>query len=251
MFGHEPAVTAVAQTVAPRVAEWPERELLDNEREALGLYLTGHPFAAVRADARFFVDGQLGELLAEPAPQSSRGERDYGAGRREVTVAGLVVDMRKRGNRVSVTLDDDTGRMEIGLFREAFEEFRNLLGKDEIVVISGQLRHDDFLGSWTVNAKTVMPIDKVIESRAQGILLSLEPNGQGRQLLVRLHDALLPHREGRCDVSVQYVGDTAAARFSLGPEWSVRPCRELRDKLGELLGPRNVRMLYAPGREIR
>jgi len=61
---------------------------------------------------------------------------------------------------------------------------------------------------------------------------------------------LLPYREGNCDVSVQYIGDTASARLSLGPEWAVRPSRELRDKLTELLGRKNVRMLYAPTQEI-
>ena len=97
----------------------------------------------------------------------------------------------------------------------------------------------------------VVPIDHVIESRAQGMVLSLAPNGQGEQLLVKLHDALLPHRQGSCDVSVQYIGDTASARLTLGPEWSVRPSRELRDKLTQLLGSKNVRMLYLPRGEIR
>ena len=198
----------------------------------------------------YFVDGKLADLVAEPAPQNTRGERDYGQSRREVTVAGLISDIRKRGNRVSVVLDDDSARMEVSLFREAFQEFRDLLIKDEIVVISGPLRYDDFMSSWTVNVKNVLNIDGVIESRAKGIVLSLAPNGQGEQLFVKLHDLLLPYREGNCDVTVQYTGDTAAARLNLGPEWAVRPSRELRDKLTELLGSNNVRLLYAPGREI-
>ena len=193
---------------------------------------------------------KLGDLAAEPAPQNSKGARDYAQPRREVTVAGLVVDIRKRGNRVSVVLDDDTARMEVSFFSEAFQEFRSLLVKDEIVVIGGPLRYDDFLGSWTVNAKSVTSIDSVIENRAKGLVLCLAPNGQGKHLLVKLHDLLLPHREGHCDVAVQYIGDTAAARLNLGPEWTVRPSRELRDKLNELLGSSNVRLLYAPGREM-
>ena len=107
-----------------------------------------------------------------------------------------------------------------------------------------------FLGAWTVNVKNVVHIDRVIESRAKSMVLSLGSNGQGEALLVKLHDLLLPYREGNCDVSVQYVGDTASARLSLGPGWAVRPSRELRDKLTELLGSQNVRMLYAPNREI-
>ena len=230
--------------------EWQERLLLSNEKEALGLYLTGHPFDAVRSDAGFFVDGRLADITAEPPPQNSKGERNYAQARREATVAGLIVDVKKRGNRVSVVLDDDTGRIEIGFFGEAFQDFRHLLVKDEIVVISGGLRYDDFVGSWTINAKNVLHIDRVIESRAKSMILSLAPNGQGDALLVKLHDLLLPFREGNCDVSVRYVGDNASARLSLGPEWAVRPSRELRDKLTELLGNNNVRLLYAPGREI-
>ena len=122
--------------------------------------------------------------------------------------------------------------------------------KDEIVVVSRGVRYDDFIGSWTIIAKNVLPIDRVIESRAKRMVLCLAANGNGEQLLARLHDVLLPFREGSCDVSVRYIGDSASARLSLGPEWAVRPSRELRDKLGELLGQQNVRLLYAPGREI-
>ena len=250
MFGlAEPAVE-VNENKPPQLAEWPERLLLNNEKEALGLYLTGHPFDAVRFDARHLSDGKLSEIISEPAPQTAKGERKYGQPKREATVAGLIVDVRKRGNRVSVVLDDDTARMEVSLFSEAFQEFRHLLVKDEIVVVTGGLRYDDFIGSWTVNVKNVLHIDRVIESRAKSMVLSLAPNGQGEKLLVKLHDLLLPFREGSCDVSVRYIGDNAAARLSLGPEWAVRPSRELRDKLTELLGNNNVRLLYAPGREI-
>ncbi|MBT8103074.1 MAG: DNA polymerase III subunit alpha, partial [Gammaproteobacteria bacterium] len=251
MFGLEsPAAEVETERPHAQLAEWQERLLLSNEKEALGLYLTGHPFDAVRRDAGFFADGRLADITAEPPPQTSKGERNYAQARREATVAGLIVDVKKRGNRVSVVLDDDTGRMEISLFSEAFQEFRHLLVKDEIVVISGGLRYDDFIGSWTINAKTVLHIDRVIESRAKSMILSLAPNGKGEQLLVKLHDLLLPFREGSCDVSVRYIGDSATARLTLGPEWAVRPSRELRDKLIELLGNNNVRILYAPGREI-
>ena len=251
MFGVEvEAVVADAPAQAADREEWPEHIFLSKEKEALGLYLSGHPFDAVRADARSFVDGNLRDLAAEPAPQKLKGERNYGHSRREITVAGLVAELKKRGNRVSVILDDDSARMEVSFFSEAFQNFRHLLEKDEIVVISGTLRYDDFSASWTVNAKNVVQIDRVIESRAKSMVLSLVPNGQGDQLLVKLHDVLLPYREGSCVVSVHYIGDSASARLNLGPEWSVRPSRELRDKLSALLGGKNVRMLYAANREI-
>jgi len=251
MFGLARADADSAAPAQDVLAEWTERELLVNEKEALGLYLTGHPFDAVRQDARFLVDGSLADIASEPPPQSSSGERNYAQARREVTVAGLIMDVRKRGNRVTVVLDDDSGRLEVALFNESFQEFRHLLAKDEIVVVTGALRYDDFIGAWQVNARNVLHIDRVIESRASSMILNVEPNGQGQSLLHRLHDVLLPYREGSCDVAVQYTGSDAAARLNLGPEWTVRPSRELRDKLAELLGRDSVRLLYAPGREMR
>jgi len=250
MFGIVETSIVDDAPAAPELAEWSDRELLANEKEALGLYLTGHPFDAVRSDASFFSDGRLADINSEPAPQSSGGERNYAQPRRQVSVAGLIMDVRKRGNRVTVVLDDDTGRLEVSLFSEAFQEFRHLLNKDEIVVVSGALRYDDFVGGWQVNATNIVQIDRVIESRAKGMILKLAPNGHGQRLLTSLQDVLLPYRQGHCDVAVQYTGNDAAARLNLGPEWSVRPSRELRDKLTELLGQNSVRLLYTPSREI-
>jgi len=251
MFGIAEVQEKTEPTRPVHLKEWTEHEFLMNEKEALGLYLTGHPFDAVRNDARFFVAGKLGDINSEPAPQNNSGERNYAQSRREVTVAGLIMDVRKRGNRVTVILDDNTGRLEVSLFSEAFQDFKHLLLKDEIVVISGTLRYDDFTGGWQVNAKDVLEIDRVIENRARSMIIQVAPNGQGPALMTQLHDLLLPYRQGRCDVSVQYTGVDAAARFELGPEWSVRPSRELRDKLNDLLGQNSVRMVYAMDREMR
>ncbi len=248
LFGlGEPAPAApLPESPVLQLQEWSERERLAHEKDALGLYLTGHPFDAVRNDARYFVDAKLADLASEPPPA---GDRPFAQPRREVTVAGLVMDIRKRGNRVTVTLDDDSGRLEVSLFNEAFQEHRHLLVKDEIIVVSGTLRFDEFIGGWQVNAKQVHPIDKVIEARAQSMVLSLLPNGQGQRVLTLLHDLLLPYREGSCDVAVQYTGQSATGRLELGKEWSVRPSRELRDKLTELLGRNSVRLVYAPPRD--
>ena len=64
-------------------------------------------------------------------------------------------------------------------------------------------------------------------------------------------DGLPARDDGPLTVRVLMSHDPdAAARLSLGPEWTVRPSRELRDKLTELLGQNSVRLLYAPGREM-
>ncbi len=244
MFGldaPEPVV-AVSQ---PTIGCWTDFERLQAEKESLGLYLSGHPFDMVRDDAAYFTTGTLGHLASTPEPSSPGGEKNYARRGIPATVAGLVMDIRKRGNRVTFLLDDDTAQMEVSLFSEAWLNFKHLLVKDTIVVTTGTLRYDDFIGGWRLAAKQVEAIDRVIEDRAQRLVLSIKPNGQGEQLLYQLHDLLMPHRAGQCGVLVNYTGDCARARLRLGDDWRVRPSRELRDQLETLLGSASVRLFYA------
>ena len=73
MFGIAQEVLPADPVEQVQLVEWTSREFLANEKEALGLYLTGHPFDTVRQDARFLVDAKLAEISAEPAPQTNGG----------------------------------------------------------------------------------------------------------------------------------------------------------------------------------
>ena len=109
MFGLAGDIVRQGPTVSSQpMDEWMELQRLANEKDALGLYLTGHPFDSVRRDAKYLVDGTLAAIGSEPPPQTSAGERNYAYSSREVTIAGLIMDIRKRGNRITVVLDDDT-----------------------------------------------------------------------------------------------------------------------------------------------
>ena len=65
--------------------------------------------------------------------------------------AGLVIAARvmvtKRGNRIGIcTLDDRSGRLEVMLFTDALDKYQQLLEKDRILIVSGQVSFDDFSG---------------------------------------------------------------------------------------------------------
>ncbi len=246
MFGLDEAVAATDPLPLPEIEPWSALERLQAEKESLGLYLSGHPFETVRPETQYFTTSTLGQLAQTPVPaQNSDGERSFSRKGVPVTVAGLIMDVRKRGNRVSFVLDDDSAQMEASLFSEAFMNFKHLLVKDSIVVVTGTLRYDEFIGGWRIAAKRLEPVDRVIEERAQSMVLRIAPNGRGEQLLYQLHDALAPHRNGQCSVALHYLGDAARARVDLGNEWQVHPTRELREKLEALLGEASVRLVFA------
>ncbi len=220
--------------------EWSSAERLAGERDTLGLFLTGHPVDEVANDLKALTTGRIAELAADRPPE---GERSFMPGRRDAVVGGLIVDMRRRGNRITLVLDDRSGRLEVTLFEETYQQCRHVVAKDAIVVAEGSLRFDDFIDDWRLTAKRVVHLDSAMEERARRVVLRCDSRGMAT-FVAQLQHALEPFRGGRCPVLVVYSGQAATARVHLGERWRIRPSLELLHRLGSLVGPANVRVEY-------
>jgi DNA polymerase-3 subunit alpha len=165
-----------------------------------------------------------------------------------VTVAGLVLEIRKRGNRNSFVLDDRSGRIEVTLFDDVYQQHRALIARDAIVVVEGSLRFDDFVDDWRIAAKRIIDIAQAREQYARRLVLRWPrgTNGDGSGLITAIEQALRPARGGRCAVAIRYGSSAASANVLLGEEWCVRPSQELIERLGQLVGRDGVELVYAP-----
>ena len=164
--------------------------------------------------------------------------------RRSVTLAGLVIDVRRRGSRVTLMLDDNTERVEVTLFDEVYREYRHLLAKDEVLVVEGALRFDDFINGWRISARTVQSVDEAIESHARRLVIRWSEGARDGEFVRGLKETLRPFVHGSCDVCIEYQGPSARALVTLGEDWSVKPTRELRDRLSRLLGDERYALHY-------
>ncbi len=207
-----------------------KRERADGERESLGLYLTVHPFDEFAEHCKHFTNGAIAKVL-EALPSTAQPYQM----RKEAILAGVVFDVRRRGNRVSIWLDDDTERIEVSMFDEVFAQAKHVIAKHAVLIAEGQLRYDDFINGWRLTAKRVRSADEAIEEYARRLTI-LWPSDAGPELVQELKRILKPFTRGRCEVSVEYRRSDAAASLTLGEAWSVRCTRELRDQLTRLLG---------------
>jgi DNA polymerase-3 subunit alpha len=238
------------------VPDWSEAVRLAGERETLGLYLTGHPITPYEPDLRFLVGARLADVgglkpaAVKPAPG---GERPW-AGKqpgRPATVAGLVLEIRRRPNRVTLILDDRTGRLEVSLFEETWSQHRDIIVKDAILVIDGALRYDDFIEAWRLQAKSLMTIDRARERFARRLWLKWPAAFDGAAGMTRFEELLQPHVRGPCGVSVVVTRPEYAGRVNLGEAWSIRPTRELLEKLSALVGRDGWHLVYGPRNDTR
>jgi len=115
----------------PEIPEFPERELLNFEKETLGLYLSGHPL--FQHTWLFDKVTTTGLTAIDELPVEST-----------FITGGLIKSVKKRLSKNTnkefaiVTVEDLKGSYEFLVFEPIFSECRALLEEDNVVVICGK-----------------------------------------------------------------------------------------------------------------
>jgi DNA polymerase-3 subunit alpha len=233
------------------VADWSEAMRLAGERETLGLFLSGHPITPYEPDLKLLGCARLADVVSGPKPAAAPdGGRAWSAGK-AATVAGLVLEIRRRPNRVTLILDDRSARLEVSLYDEIFQQHRDIIVKDAILIIDGALRFDDFIEAWRLQAKSLMDIDRARERFARRLWLRWPAEFDGPLGMNRFEQMLKPYLRGPCGVSVSVNRPDYSGRLNLADTWSVRPTRELLDKLSALVGRDGWYLVYGPRNDVR
>ncbi|WP_269618008.1 DNA polymerase III subunit alpha [Zhongshania sp. BJYM1] len=223
-------VYASFQNVRP----WTSKERLLGEKETLGLYVTGHPIDDYETELRRFVPKKIVDLNPEKHPQ---------------TIAGLVMSMRtmknKRGDTMAfVLLDDRSARIEVALFSDAYDECREKLIKDTVIVVEGICSNDEYSGGKKMRVKAVRSIAEARDQSAKELQISVSPNTLANEGIERLKGALNVARGGRCPVVINYQRAEGAGRIRLGDNWRILPNDELLLRLRDECGANNVVINY-------
>jgi DNA polymerase-3 subunit alpha len=198
--GGQPASAAVA---LPMATAWTEMEQLNGEKEALGLFWSGHPIDAHADDLKAFGARSIGEILADapseappPPPQPSWGRN----GRTQVddtTVGGIVAGMRplktRKGDRMAVfNLEDRHGGIEVLVFPDAYSKAAPLIENGTLVVVRGKLERDE--EECKILASEVLGIGAVREKLSRELAITIPTPRQGRQTYEALADLFSQHR---------------------------------------------------------
>ncbi|QAU23516.1 DNA polymerase III subunit alpha [Dyella sp. M7H15-1] len=244
MFGATMGSSAsVVQVDLPTAPEWPLEQKLHGERETLGHYLSGHPTDPWREELAQLSTCPLGEIADRyQPPRPRKSDNDDGNRFRRGpdtpwTVAGMVTAVRKRGDSDAfVRLEDGTGIIEVSFFGELFQQVAPLLTRDELLVVEGGLRIDEFSGGgFQVRARSAMSLADACRRYAR--LLRVKVNGIGPDFVPQLRQALAGHRGGGASVILNgYRNATAQADLEFGQEWKVHAIPELLHTLRGMPG---------------
>ena len=227
--------------------EWDMDAKLAAERETLGLYLTGHPVDQYRQELSSIVGKNLRQRLAMPVPEVDYRNRN----KNTIKVAGLLMHMRLRnspsGRIAFLTIDDNTARLDVAVFTDAYSRFKHLLVKDRILIIEGGLSIDEFNSQPRLRANEIVALEEVRVEKARGLVVEVDGTVTAERksaLAKELMATLQQYRGGQCHMEIQYQTDSEQGNLRLGEQWKVIPEQELLRRLNNLEGVTGIKVRY-------
>ena len=148
LFNDAPAAgTKAHQEPLPSVPDWDETQRLQNEKDVLGFYVSGHPLGKYAEKLRNLPGVVDTQTALEMTPVASTGRRDA-QNENEISIAGILMGVRVAKSRkgdlyAQAALEDLTGKIELICFPEAYKKLAEKLKIDVPVLVRGVLRGEE------------------------------------------------------------------------------------------------------------
>jgi DNA polymerase-3 subunit alpha len=228
----------------PDSPPWTEMELLAHEKDALGLYLSGHPIDRHADNLRAFGAKTVGDLTMTEIPQSSDGS----PGRlviEDVYVGGIVSGFRglktKKGDPMCVfTLEDHQGAIEVVVFPESFARHRQLIENGALLLVRGRFERDE--ESSRFQCAELLPLSALRERLSRGVRIRLKGTCP-RETIEALWEVMTKHRGDRpVAVEVEMNGGSrhVIVRAEVTQSIRVRTSEQFVTDVEQLCGPGSV-----------
>lgn len=135
MFSMLQDTDAAVSIPIPQLAELKKADLMLMEKETTGIYLSGHPMIDYRPYLKNTHVVPIGVLMEEDCPYEDE---------QIVSVAGIVQTVKLKTTRNNsmmayVTIEDDTGGVELLVFSKVLSQYGGYLRENQPVVIVGKL----------------------------------------------------------------------------------------------------------------
>ena len=259
MGGNDPKLLGIK---LPPVPEMPKEELLQYEKEVLGVYISGHPIQEYQdlweahktnTTSDFKVrtvttedEGEGGEVLLDINFEPVGSEEDSVPeeklhGGQVVTIGGIISECKTKFTKSDkimafVTLEDMLGSVEVIVFPKTYEQYRDLLSENEMVFITGRVDEE-------VDRDMKLISDKIERfSDKPSVLWIRFKNEQEFNASSADMDAILNNSDGHSIVKLYLNEEKKIVTLPLS--MSVGIDRMLLDALYDRFGRENVEVTY-------
>jgi len=211
----------------PEMEEWPEEMRLANEKDALGIYLTGHPLKKYQQQLIRLTDANT-EKISHLEDGTS------------VTIGGTVRAFKehnsKRGEKMAfITLEDRKGFVEVIIFPEVYKKYSTLIKSDKPLLVKGKVSKNEALTK--ITAHEIYPLAEETQEQKREIKavhIKLRPDGLKRAHLLSIKDIIKDH-PGDCIVYLHLLFEKEMI-VSLPSQFYIRPSEGFVEAINDFLG---------------
>ena len=211
----------------PEVPGWDESEKLAREKEALGVYLTGHPLDGYRGLLKSRVSLTTGDLAEVPDSQ------EVALG---VVVTALKEKVSKKGGRLAIlTVEDLAGSVEVLVFGELYDRVAGMLSQSSLPLwLKGTVVQEE-KGPKLV-AQEIAPLKASLPRWPERLDLRLQAAALTREQLLALKEIFSRHA-GPVPAFLHFLAPQAEeALLALPPQLGLSPSPELAAEINRLFG---------------
>ena len=209
----------------PDLPEWDHKELLLNEKETIGFYITGHPLS------RF--SDLMGMIVnADSSNLSKKTDRET------VILAGIVSNIRdvmtkRKDTMAYITLEDLKGSINVIFFPDVYRNTYDLLHGDEPLMIKGTV--DVAEDSVKVIASEVKLLASATEKLHNAVYFTVDVKKSSAEDIEKLGRRLKQY-PGKYDVFIKLIEDRCETIVYLGEDMKVDLSLPLKKEADSILG---------------
>ncbi len=219
----------------PIMEEMPKSELLQLEKEATGLYLSGHPMEKYEGYAKRIGSAKTIDILTGKYPDSKK-----------IMLVALIDNVKtktlKNGNIMAfATAEDMYSSVDITIFGTVYQSYRHLLQNGAILLINGRITEREDR-PYEVLCDRISPID-------ESVLNSISAFQKGKTVYIRVKSINAPEvaeilkilKQNRGNSTVTLYSEDTKKKFSPPDNIKIRCEDDVIEKLMKIVGNNNVK----------
>ncbi len=229
----------------PNLPEFNEKVLLSMEKEMVGVYLSGHPLSEYEKELEKSATTNTSEIAEIGESENNSGITDGS----RVIIGGIIIKKQnkitKNNNMMAfVTLEDLYGTVEVIIFPQIYERYREILHEDSIVLVEGNIDASEedapkLICNKITELKKEMPSTPEKQA-SRKVYLKVADSEHYKDIKKELLNTISVYSGNDCVII--YNQQEKANMVLPEKNWVNIDSKELIEKLKALLGEKNIAM---------
>lgn len=221
----------VTPPIIPDCEPWPLIQMLDHERDVIGMYLSGHPLDNYKFQIKHYKFDTIADFnefksAVHLHPNPSRSFR----------IAALVTEAQhrisKRGNKFGVMhLEDYSEKMELMLFGEDYVKYNNYLEPGMVICINGSFVQRYQTSPYEFKIGTISLLEIVMRSHTKKLHIEMNPKDVSKDFIDFIGNNVQKF-PGNSTLKFNICDNPSKLKFAM---YTSHKCFEMNDEMANYL----------------